>query len=186
MSSPNSLLVLAALGTLFVGPAHGAIFMTVALMSLGTAVAVVMWAGQQPDRQAVAQGWALLVAAHVLLGMGLDLYESSMFYDKLVHVGAFAWVAATVLPRGPSVVVTALAATGLGAGWELFEFLTDQGGWFVAQRGLDDTMLDLLCDALGATIGATVHREDTRSPPPVRIADDVGEPNPTLACRTSR
>ena len=154
MSTSLSPLVLAAVGALFLGPIHGSVFVVVALFSLASAVGVVVWAGPHEERQAVAHGWAMLVAAHVLLGMGLGLYETSAFYDKLVHVAAFVWVACCVLPRGQGALLTALAATGLGAGWELFEFLADQGGWFVAQKGLNDTMLDLLCDALGAAIGA--------------------------------
>lgn len=167
MSPPSSPLLLATVGALFLAPVQGQVFMVVSTMSLASALMVLLWAGRRPDRQGVAHGWALLVSAHVLLGMGLGLYESSMLYDKLVHVAAFAWVAACVLPRTSSPVMTALAATGLGAGWELFEFMADQGGWFVAQKGLDDTMLDLLCDALGASIGVAMPRDRVAARVPV-------------------
>ena len=36
--------------------------------------------------------------------------------------------------------------------WELFEFTIDRTGLFYAQRGLIDTMLDLLADAGGAVM----------------------------------
>jgi len=38
----------------------------------------------------------------------------------------------------------------LGTLWEVFEFAIDRTGLFQAQRGLTDTMLDLIADMLGA------------------------------------
>lgn len=37
----------------------------------------------------------------------------------------------------------------LGTVWELFEFMVDQTGLFYAQRGLQDTMLDLVANFSG-------------------------------------
>ena len=73
----------------------------------------------------------------------------------VVHVAAFVWAARCLPPqvRQTSQSFALLALLGLGAAWEIFEFAADQGEWFVAQKGLHDTMTDLLCDAVGAAIG---------------------------------
>ncbi len=42
-------------------------------------------------------------------------------------------------------------AISAGTLWEVFEFAMDRTGWFYAQRGLHDTMLDLIADTLGAS-----------------------------------
>ncbi|MEM1229056.1 MAG: hypothetical protein AAGI15_00855 [Pseudomonadota bacterium] len=107
---------------------------------------------------------ALLIAAHVALGMYLELYERSRYYDKFAHflgMGAIAVYLRTAvqrhchkaglrLPSGALALIAVSGAISLGALWELFEFALDQTGLFVTQRGLTDTMLDLLANALGA------------------------------------
>jgi hypothetical protein len=103
------------------------------------------------------QEWLLAaLAAHVVLGMAGGLYERSALYDKLVHCavsfGLARLVAAAPAPRW----LAALAALGLGALWELFEFTADATGLVTAQRGLADTMGDLAADAAGALAGAAL------------------------------
>jgi hypothetical protein len=96
------------------------------------------------------------LAAHVVLGMAGGLYERSVLYDKVVHLaasfGLARWIAAHFAERVPRSLVM-LAALGLGALFELFEFAADTTGLVVAQRGLADTMLDLAADAAGAALG---------------------------------
>jgi len=107
---------------------------------------------------------ALLLAAHIVLGMYMGLYETSRFYDKMMHIigsgaiavilmGAIRFYCGKAHVKLPDVLLLLLVFSGtLTAGtlWEIFEFAVDRTGWFVAQRGLQDTMLDLLADTLGA------------------------------------
>ena len=109
---------------------------------------------------------ALLLAAHVLLGMYLGLYELSSIYDKFMHVIGSTAIAVIVYAaldaysrqRSLSLPWTLRAATvfcvtlSSGVFWEFFEFGVDQTGLFYAQRGLTDTMIDLFADGLGAVI----------------------------------
>ncbi len=113
---------------------------------------------------------ALLLAAHVVIGMQFQLYELSLVYDKAMHVIGSASVAALlmILARSvcrresielPLALFALLIFTGtLSAGtlWEIFEFAVDRTGFFFAQRGLQDTMIDLLADALGAILAIAV------------------------------
>lgn len=109
---------------------------------------------------------ALLLAAHVLLGMYLGLYELSSIYDKFMHVIGSTAIAVIVYAaldaycrqRSLSLPWALRAATvfsvtlSSGVFWEFFEFGVDQTGLFYAQRGLTDTMIDLFADGLGAVI----------------------------------
>jgi len=117
-------------------------------------------------RDAASVITAVLLAAHVVFGMHGELYETSMFYDKAMHVLGSGAVAALLLLAVrrychrhlidvPLVVIAVVVLGGtLSAGtlWELFEFAMDSTGLFHAQRGLHDTMLDLLADAGGGLI----------------------------------
>lgn len=120
----------------------------------------------EPLRHALSIAGAILLSAHVVLGMQLGLYESSRLYDKAMHLlgsaaiaGVLA-VAAQSYCRGlgmqlpvPLVRVLVFAGTlGAGALWEIFEFSVDQTGLFVAQRGLQDTMLDLIANTAGGVL----------------------------------
>lgn len=109
---------------------------------------------------------AVLLSAHIMLGMQLGLYESSRLYDKAMHLLGSAAVA-SVLSVGllsycrqanlrlPPELWRWLVFAGTvcaGAFWEIFEFSVDQTGLFVAQKGLQDTMIDLIANALGALL----------------------------------
>ena len=114
---------------------------------------------------------AILLAAHVTLGMGLALYERSAMYDKWVHLLGFAAIATLILaatarycarrqiaaPAAFVQLVVLAAALSLGTVWELFEFAVDRTGWFRAQRGLEDTMLDLVADLCGVLLVLATH-----------------------------
>lgn len=131
----------------------------------------------------LAPGWAALLVAHVALGMGLDLYATSTTYDKVVHVLAFVWIAvclsqklamweAEAVPVPGRAAVVLLAAMGLGASWELVEFAIDLGGVVVTQPSLRDTMLDLVCDGVGAALVLPFSR--TSAPTRAAGLPDVG------------
>ncbi len=112
---------------------------------------------------------AVLLGAHVVFGMYAGLYESSHVYDKLMHVfgsGAIAVIAIVatqafcqqrrlVLPNSFVNLFVFGATLSAGALWEIFEFGVDLTGLFVAQRGLKDTMIDLIADAFGAVLVLT-------------------------------
>lgn len=113
---------------------------------------------------------ALLLAAHILLGMQMDLYETSMLYDKAMHVlglGAIAGLLIAVihsycdryrikLPLALLAILVFGGTLSIGTLWEFFEFGIDRTGLFNAQRGLHDTMLDLLADAIGAVLATSL------------------------------
>ncbi len=119
-----------------------------------------------PLRDATSAVTALLVAAHIVFGMLGALYETSLLYDKAMHLLGSGAIAALLLLAAQrychrhriTVPLTLLAAIVIGgtlsAGtlWELFEFAIDQTGLFQAQRGLHDTMFDLLADAGGGVL----------------------------------
>jgi len=109
---------------------------------------------------------ALLLAAHVVLGMSGSLYETSYFYDKFMHAVGSSAIAGLLLLAVhrycirhsielPVVMIAAIVLGGtLSAGtlWEIFEFTIDRTRLFNAQRGLYDTMLDLIADASGGVV----------------------------------
>lgn len=61
------------------------------------------------------------------------------------------------LPLNILVVVIFAGTLSTGALWEIFEFAIDRTGYFFAQPGLRDTMIDLLADALGALIALSAY-----------------------------
>lgn len=143
---------------------------TVALIALFLTEAPMRLLRDPPLRDVTAAVTALLLAAHIVLGMYLALYELSVLYDKVMHVVGSGAVA-TILTLGaksccrqhrlevpgPLIVLTVFAGTlSVGTLWEIFEFAIDRTGLFVAQRGLRDTMFDLVADALGATFALAI------------------------------
>lgn len=113
---------------------------------------------------------ALLLVAHIVLGMQIELYETSKLYDKAMHMlgsGAIAGILIITIHTYcsrrrielPLTLIILLVFGGtLSAGtlWEILEFAIDRTGLFNAQRGLHDTMLDLLADATGAVLATSV------------------------------
>ncbi len=106
---------------------------------------------------------SLLIGAHIVLGMHFGLYESSSIYDKLMHIIGSAAITTLVMAvtiqycnrkqfRIPVEIFYALVlgvAISAGVFWEVFEFSLDRTGLFYTQRGLNDTMVDLIANAVG-------------------------------------
>lgn len=114
---------------------------------------------------------ATILLAHVFLGMTLELYEISAIYDKVSHYAGtalFSWLALKSLYRQCGIKGIHLSSSiliglilmfslALGAVWEIVEFIIDQTELVRAQRGLADTMYDLMADLLaGITVMAVV------------------------------
>jgi hypothetical protein len=97
------------------------------------------------------------------VGMNLGFYESYVFYDKLMHAlgsGLFTFVIITAVvqyckhkkfmsPLSLHILLVLGISISLGTIWEIFEFTVDQTGLFNAQRGLQNTMLDLVANCAG-------------------------------------
>ncbi|MEM8743510.1 MAG: hypothetical protein AAGF14_02620 [Pseudomonadota bacterium] len=110
-----------------------------------------------------------LLFAHIVFGMQAGLYETSAVFDKLMHLfgcGAIAGLVATATSDYcarkqvalPTPLLWGLAVgivVSLGTLWEVFEFAIDRTGLFQAQKGLTDTMLDLVADVIGALATVT-------------------------------
>jgi len=106
---------------------------------------------------------SFLCSTHIVLGMNLGFYESYLVYDKLMHAlgsGLLTFVIITAavqyckhkklnLPLFLNFFLVVGISISLGTIWEIFEFTVDQTGLFNAQRGLDDTMLDLVANFAG-------------------------------------
>lgn len=111
-----------------------------------------------------------LLAAHIVFGMYFELYEVSAWYDKVMHVIGSAAIAYVLfvavntysrhwqlnMPLLVIPVLVVISTLSAGTLWEFFEYGIDATGLFQAQRGLDDTMQDLLADAIGAVIAAMI------------------------------
>ncbi|MEM6709868.1 MAG: hypothetical protein AAF648_13895, partial [Pseudomonadota bacterium] len=169
----------------------------VAFGAVAVALLPARWIQDFELRYSVRAVLTVLVTAHVIVGMYGGLYESSgidgLFglyglYDKSAHLfgsAALAWIGLGALNRrdlfeGEPIrrtlahVIVLMATLSLGTLWELFEFAIDQTGLFRAQRGLDDTMFDLLANTLGAAAAVIFDRsrhKDLKQPfhPPVNF-----------------
>jgi len=138
----------------------------VAAVALALSVAPGRAIVNAPLRTATRSVTAVLLATHVVVGMGLGLYDSSILYDKVMHalgIGAITVVLLIAtqhyceqhrleLPLPLTACLVLCAAVTAGTAWELFEFSVDLTGVFIAQRGLHDTMLDLAADTAGAVL----------------------------------
>ncbi len=102
---------------------------------------------------------------HVVVGMAMDGY-AWRYFDVALHLGIVGWLTFLAmsglrkrvkwrdlaLPRPQLLAVGFLFALGVGAMWEMFEYLVDLTGAYQAQRGLTDTMIDLFADGVGGVI----------------------------------
>jgi hypothetical protein len=112
------------------------------------------------------------LVADMTLGRLAGLYDTSAWFDKALHlgnsilVGMLGFLAVYVLhftgrlPAGRIVtgVIIVVLTLGIGALWEILEYLSDalfakgaQGS--PLQAPLDDTMWDLILDGFGGLIG---------------------------------
>lgn len=102
-------------------------------------------------------------------GYYLNLYETSFVFDKVLHTfGSYAcslffYILAVQLLKDPvkplfKFILVVSLGLGLGAFYEIIEFLTDtiSHPLLVSQPSLLDTDLDLIGDAIGAVI-AGIH-----------------------------
>jgi len=110
---------------------------------------------------------AIWFTAH-LLGMRYGLYAHSSLFDKAMHgviTAGFAvmWIswmrpalAGSRLDPGTApwglLMLTILFTLATAALWEIFEFGMDQTGMFRAQKGLDDTMHDMIAALMSGCI----------------------------------
>ncbi|WP_233186262.1 hypothetical protein [Thermotoga sp. KOL6] len=105
---------------------------------------------------------------HSILGQFLNFYERIAFWDKYLHFyGSFVitYFFYQILTRrskywrqvNPSVFMAFLLGAFSGLLWEIAEFITDKVvPGYHTQKGLDDTMLDLVFDLLGCYVMAKV------------------------------
>lgn len=127
---------------------------------------------------AIEPGLALWVATAVFLhALGTaGLYEAIAPYDNVTHTLSATVVAATGyaairavylhdptihLPRWAMFAFTVVFVLAMGVIWEILEFFVDQSALvlgmepILAQHGIDDTIIDMLFNTLGALIVAT-------------------------------
>ena len=118
-----------------------------------------------PEFEALA---AVFVFASLFLGELKDYYVKFWWWDVLLHsasglvLGIFGFLLVHAmnehedldLHMKPSFIAlfTFLFAIGMGVLWELFEFAVDITLATTMQKGLTDTMVDLLVDAIGALV----------------------------------
>jgi hypothetical protein len=118
---------------------------------------------------------SFLCSSHIVLGMHLRFYESYAIYDKLMHAlgsGLLTLVIITAvvqyckykrltLPLFLHFLLVLGISISLGTIWEIFEFSVDQTGLFIAQRGLQDTMLDLIANFAGISCAMLIYLKKT-------------------------
>ena len=109
-----------------------------------------------------------VVFAHAFLGYFLGLYALLPFFDKLLHFGStvmisilsfmiyysFYFIGRIRLGQSALFFFIVLTALGLGAFWEIIEYLIDIIFEMQMQNGLDDTMFDLIFDTCGGIVAA--------------------------------
>ena len=145
-------------------------FVTMATLLLSLAPVVISkWADiKVPDSFVV--GVVLFTGGTLFLGEVFDFYERYWWWDVAMHgssavaLGLTGFLLIFMMFQGdrfaaPAFGVAAFSfcfAVTIGVGWEVFEFTMDQLlGLNMQKSGLDDTMSDLIVDALGAAVGAT-------------------------------
>ena len=120
---------------------------------------------------------SLLLCAHIVFGMYCDFYEISVVYDKFMHLIGMAALTGLVLvatvkyykrvelrlPQALLLILVLGIAVSAGTLWEVFEFAMDHTGLFYAQRGLQDTMLDLIADTTGALTTLAIYTRMLRT-----------------------
>lgn len=123
--------------------------------------------------------FCIMIIVSLVVGETLNFYQLIPYYDKFVHfslpffVGFIAFLLAYTMhetgnlkiTNGLLIVIIVLITMGIGATWEIIEYITDhfinpyvhifeqlQGS--PTESPLVDTMNDLICDMLGGIFGA--------------------------------
>jgi len=117
----------------------------------------------------------LWLVLDMTFGRLLGLYEASIWYDKIIHFGnsglfgLIAFLAIYTLKMTGKIrtgvfinlLAIFLIALGLGALWEILEYITDlilhedtQGSPLMSP--LNDTMWDLILDGIGGLVGGVL------------------------------
>lgn len=134
----------------------------------------------------------LSVFANTFMGEWLDFYEKVWLYDKLLHVyssgvvGLLAFIVVYTLNYTGKVrlslpfigIFTVTFAMAMGGLWEIGEFTVDNLFGKNTQKGLDDTMWDLINDLAGGSIVAALGMAYVRYANPderKRLARPLGE-----------
>ncbi|WKZ32137.1 MAG: hypothetical protein QY316_09490 [Thermodesulfobacteriota bacterium] len=132
------------------------------------------------------------IFANTFMGEWLDFYEKVWLYDKLLHVyssgvvGLLAFIVVYTLNYTGKVrlslpfigVFTLTFAMAMGAMWEIGEFTVDSLFGKNTQKGLGDTMWDLISDFMGGSVVAALGMAYVRYANPderKRLARPLGE-----------
>jgi len=122
-----------------------------------------------------------MVIIQFIIGEANDFYTNVPYYDKFVHymipmfLGLIGFIVVYTMhkmgkietSKGVMVLLIFFVTLGIGALWEIFEYLSDEilypriDGWHhfqgsLTEDALHDTMNDLILDSLGAIVGATL------------------------------
>ncbi|MBW7957066.1 MAG: hypothetical protein H3C68_04160 [Deltaproteobacteria bacterium] len=134
----------------------------------------------------------LSIFANTFMGEWLDFYEKIWLYDKLLHmyssgvVGLLAFIVVYTLNYTGKVrlslpfigVFTVTFAMAMGGMWEIGEFTVDSLFGKNTQKGLGDTMWDLINDLIGGAVVAALGMAYVRYANPderKRLAKPLGE-----------
>lgn len=117
----------------------------------------------------------VLLFTDMVLGKWLGLYERIVYWDKVLHLGnsvLLGFLGFLLLfllrttgrlraSRVTAIVLTTWLTLGLGAAWEIGEFTMDRAFGTRTQGSptmppLEDTMWDLILDAIGGLAGGVV------------------------------
>lgn len=144
----------------------------IALLTVGLTLIPILgqsWTGIRLPSGFIA-AVSIFITATVFLGEAFDFYERLWWWDLAAHSGSavgfgmVGTVLVVLLVRGDKLALApglgALFAfsfaISIGTLWEVFEYGMDTIFSLNMQKsGLDDTMGDLVVDAIGAAIGAT-------------------------------
>lgn len=111
----------------------------------------------------------LFIFATLFLGEVVDFYNRYWWWDVLLHGGSalgfglIGFLAVFMMFQGDRYAAPPIAiglfgvcfAISIGAVWEIFEYAMDQTfGMSMQKSGLQDTMWDLIVDAVGGVIGS--------------------------------
>lgn len=105
----------------------------------------------------------LFIIKSILMGEVFNFYELIPWWDLMLHaeMGALLYILIynrikkfTIMGAGKVLMpIVLLAAIGLGAVWEIFEYAMDVNfGLSMQKSGLRDTMWDLVADGTGAAL----------------------------------